>query len=141
MLQVVVEKSMTCLMICSCSLFIFCHEDTLLCDPKQYLVSCFFEILHIDNGLIASCCKKRSFVDKVSQICATCSRSSSCDSRQVHVFCKLDFSCMYTKYIQSFLNIRKSDSNLSIESTRSQESRIQYIRSVGGGNDNYTRIS
>ena len=66
MLQVVVEKSMACLVVCSGSLFIFCHKDTLLSDPKQYLVSCFFEVLHINNGLIASCCEKCSFVNKVS---------------------------------------------------------------------------
>ena len=120
MLQVVVEKSMSCLMVGCSPLLFFRHEDTLLGNAQKDLVPGFLKVLHIHNGFITSCSKESGFVHKVGQICTTCSRSSPCYSGKIHIFTKFYFSCMYSQDIESFLDIWKSYSNLTVESTRSQ---------------------
>ena len=140
MLEIVMEESVSSFMISCCSLLFFCHEDTLLSHAKENLVPGFFKVLHINNSLVASCSKESSFVDKVCQVGTACSRSSSGNSCQVYVFCKLYFPCVYSQDIESFLNIRESNCNLTVESTWSEEGWVQYVRSVCCSDDYDARI-
>ena len=102
-------------------LLVACHNhlDTLL------------EILLVNS--LSSCldCTKRCLINHVGKLCSRCTRAGLGDILKAYIACHLNLGCMYLKYINSSLHIRKLDRHTSVETSRSKQCRIKCIRLVG----------
>src|SRR3989344_807000 len=74
--------------------------------------------------------KYRAFVHERVQICAGEPWGTFCNQFQIDIFREWLLCSMYVKYLLSISTVRQVEHHFSIKSSRTNERRIQYVRSV-----------
>ena len=69
-LQIIVQQSMSCLMVGRCTLLVLCHELAFAGNAENDLVPCLLEIIHADCLPAFAGSIEGSLVDKICQISA-----------------------------------------------------------------------
>ena len=120
--------------------FLLGNHSRLLLRSRNDLCGCFFDFIHTNLGAVAACGQQCCLIYQILDIRRRESRCSLCQNFQRHILCQRFILCMYFENFFSRLYIRHADDNLAIESARSQQRRVQNIRTVGGCQDDNSGI-
>ena len=63
-----------------------------------------------------------------------------CYSIEVKSVCKLDFGKMHLEYLLAFIEVRKSDVDLPVETTCTHKRLVKYVCTVCRGKNNHTAV-
>ena len=106
-------------------------------DPIDSII----DLTQADCFLAAASREDCGFIEKVGQICAGESRRSARNALQGQVLVKLFVAGMHLEDGEATLDIWGINSHLTIETTRAHESRVENVRTVGGGENNDAAVS
>ena len=132
---------MTCLVVSSIKFFFFAYKNASSLRTHHNLITSLFKIFKLNSFFIVSSSNQSSLINHVSNISTRKTRSSPCKIIQIYRRVMLYFSNMHFKYPLSSFNIRQINNHLSVKSTRTKQSRVKYIRSVGSSKYNYSCVS
>src|SRR5690606_33080606 len=99
-------------------------------------VAGLFKILHGDQTLVGTRRKQRRLIHQVRQIGAGESGRTAGDYRGTDTLVQWHLAHMHFKNLLASANIRQSDIDLAVETTRTQQCLVQNIGTVGGRDDN-----
>ena len=118
------QDRMTRLVVCS-NLLLFLRDDTalLLCADAN-LNKCAVDIALADKAAVFLCRKNGGLIHKVFQISSGKAGGCLCHTGQVYVFSKRFFLGMNLKDLHAALHIRTAYCNLTVKTSRTQNSRI-----------------
>jgi len=122
-------------MVCSQLSFFFADDTTLLFRSCDHLGDRFFYFFHTDLHAVSSGCQERSFIQHVFNVRRGKSRRSSGQDLRIDSFCQRLVSGMDPEDFFSSYDIRDPDDDLTVESARTQQCRVKYIRTVGRSQD------
>ena len=133
-------NSVTCLMV-GCQLFLpFGHYLGLLFCTNNNLDCSLFNLLHCNSLKVLSGGKECCLVKEVLKVCTCKAGCGLGNIFKVNIGGKWLFPCVNTKYCLTTCNIRVGNYNLSVKTTGTHKSRVKNIRSVCGGNEDYTVV-
>lgn len=132
------DDSMASLMISNLGPFLLGHKHVPLLNAAHHSVSCRLEVLHGHKLPLTSGGNQRSFIAKIRQVGSRESGAQSGKRSGVFLDTLLQGQFLQVQFHDLFsgLDVRKTDRNLSVKSTRSQEGRIEDISAVGSSEDN-----
>ena len=107
--------------------------------PADFVAGLF----HIDHNCrftVVSGGQQRGFVAEVGQVGAAESGRGAGDQIKVHVRCGFDILNVHVKYFAAAFDIRQVEHDLAVETAGAQQRRIKHVRTVGGGNDDYSSL-
>src|SRR5690606_30337819 len=120
-------------------LFLFRRNDFIfLFQPPDHPVDGVLEVLHVDGFLILPRSDECGFVADVGNFGPGKTRSLC--RQLLCIYFRIEFQGLQV-YLENCLtayNIRLVDADLPVEASWPQQGRIQYIRPVGGSQDDYT---
>ena len=102
----------------------------LLCRPHHDTVNGLINLARIDLILVITHRKNRRFIQNILKIRTRESRRTLCQRTQIHIRRHPFVPRMNIENRLSALAVRKRNRNLTIETARTQQSRIQNIRTV-----------
>jgi hypothetical protein len=79
--------------------------------------------------------EQRRFVDKLAQVCARHSRCTARQRRDVDVVGDRLVAKVHLENALTAAKIRRVDDDLSVETAWTQQRRIEYVGTVGGGDE------
>jgi len=104
---------------------------------QQDLVEGLLKVCAGNRTMIPMNGSERRLVGQVGQVCAAESDGAAGQGRQVHILGQVQMPRVYLKDCLASGAIGQAHRDVPIETTRSQQSRIEYVRSVGRGHDDY----
>ncbi len=113
---------------------LFHHHGATFCAHHD-LVLRLLELSHGDHTATFASGEERSFVDQVSKVSAGEAGRAAGNQRRVDIICQRNLAHVYFQDLLATTDIRQTDHNLTVETARTQQCRIQYVRTVGGSND------
>ena len=124
-----------------CDIFFFFRDDSgFLFRTNTDLDQSLLNFFHIDLLFAVSCCQQGCFVQQVCQVCACEACSCLGNDLQIH-FGSHGFAFgMYAQDGFSAFYVRSANINLSVETTGSQQGRVQNIRTVCCCNDDHAFV-
>lgn len=93
------------------------------------------ELFHFDQALVGACGKQRGFVDQVGQVSTGEARSTTSNDRRVDVFADRHFAHVHLEDLFATADVWQAYHHLAIETTRTKQRRVEYVRSVGSSDD------
>ncbi len=128
------DKRMPCFMVCGVSFFFITDDHALALGPHHDLVFRLFEIRVFKTFLVVTRGKKRCLINEILEVRAGKSRGSAGNHREIHIIGNRHLFGMDLEYAFPTLYVRHRHQNLSVKASRTEERRVQNIRTVGGGN-------
>lgn len=113
-------------------LLVLAHGHRAALGTHQDLVAGTVEVVHADFLLATARRKQRRFITQVGQIGTRETRRTACDDHGHHVVGQWQLAHVHTQDLLATLDVRQPDYDLSIETTRTQQRRIQHVGTVGG---------
>ncbi len=113
---------------------LFHHHGATFCAHHD-LVLRLLELGHGHHTAALARREQSGFVDQVGQIGAGETRSTAGNQRRVDVIRQRHLAHMHLEDLLAATHIRQTDHDLTVETTRTQQCRIQYVRTVGSGDD------
>ena len=123
-------ESMSNFVIGCCFFLAVTHDHALALNTHQDLVLGVLEVVHRHIDAIASCREQGSFIDEVRQVSATHPRSTLGNHFKVHILRNRNLACVDAENAKSAIVIRTVDHDLTVETTRTQQRRIQDVGAV-----------
>ncbi len=118
-------------------LFFLAHDHGTALRSHHDFVFGQFELLHADNSLVLTRSKQSGLVDKVCEIRAGETRRTTSDNARDDIVIKRHFAHVHFQDLLATPNIRQRHDYLAVETSGTQQSRIQYVGPVGRcDNDN-----
>src|SRR3989449_9509728 len=87
----------------------------------------------LDGGLVDYRRQERLFIDEVLEICPRETGRSPGDDGEIHILGERNFLRMDFENLRASPHVRAVDRDLPVEAAWPEQSRIEHIRSVGGG--------
>ncbi len=109
--------------------------------PHHDLVLRLLELGHGDHAAALTSGEQGRFVDQVGQIGTGETGCTTGNQGCVDVIGQRHLAHVYFQDLFTTTDIRQTDHHLAIETTRTQQGRIQHIRTVGGGDDDNAFIT
>ena len=103
--------------------------------PHHDLVLRLFELQHGDHSAALASREEGSLVHQVGQIGTGETRVPRAISAGLTSSASGTFAHVHFQDLLTTANIRQADHDLAVETTWTQQSRIQYVGTVGGGDD------
>ena len=138
MLKNHVEIRMTCFVPSRADFFLIAHRKTATLAAPAHFVASFFQLIKGDSCQIATSSEQSGFVDQVGEFCTRKSGSSFGDARKIHAGLKFDFFHVNAKDFLTTMHIGQRYRDLAVETTRTEQSGIENIGTVGRGDDDDT---
>ena len=131
------SDSVTGLMVSSNTLIVVSNEAGFFLRTGNDLHGSLFNISLSNSHSAVSCSEKSSFIQEIFKISACESLSSLSDDLKINIRTQGFIFSMNFEDLLTSLNIRITDNDLSVESSRSEQSWVEDITAVGGSdNDN-----
>ena len=131
------QDRMACFVVCSDLLLLVGNDTALLLRTDSHFDKGSLDILLCDKGAVLLRRDNGRFVQQVLQIRSGEACSSLSDLLQIHIIPQRFVLRMYFQNLFSATDIRGSHRYLTVETTGTQDCRIQNIHTVGGRhNDN-----
>ena len=111
------------------------HHHGLALGAHHDLVLRPLELVHAHQAFVKTGSKQSGFIDQVRQIGPRESRRPPGDDGCIHIFPQGHLAHVHLEDLLAATNIGQTNHDLTVETTRSQQGRIQNIRTVGGRND------
>ena len=135
------NDGMTTLVVSSKTFFLIADDAALALRSHDNTLSSFFHFRHIDNLFILTRGEKRSLIYQVGQICTGKARSTLGNNIKVNIIAYRLTLNVYLQNVGTTLDIRTVNHNLAVKAARTQQCRVQNIRTVCGGNHDNAFIS
>ena len=116
-------------------LFLFGNRHAAALFAPADFVAGFFEVLGGDGFGSAAGGHQSGFIDHIGQLGTRIAGGATGDDVQIHVSRHFDFFSMDLEDSLAALHIGKRDGNLTVKTTRTQQCRVQDVRTVGSGDD------
>src|SRR3990167_4977581 len=129
------NDGMTGLMERRVELFLVRHDHGFALGAHHDLVLGQLEFLHLDQALAGTRGKQRGLVDQVGQIGTGEARRTARNHRRLDIFTHRHLAHMYFEDLLTAANIRQTNHYLAVETTGTQQRRIEHVGTVGGGDD------
>ncbi len=128
-------------LVISRDLLIFFGDDpAFLFHTQGKLIFCFFKIYHGERILVLICRNQRRFVHEIGEVRPTESGSSARDDFQMDILTERHLRRMNFENLRASFDIRQINRHLTIETPRTQESGIQYIRPICSRDDDHSLV-
>ena len=125
----------TCLVIGRVELLRFAHNHGAAFGAHHDLVFRLLEFIHADDALVRACGKQRRLVDQVRKVGTRKPGRATCDHAWANVVTKGHLAHMHFENHFPATYIRQRYDDLPIETTGSQQRRIENVRTVSRRND------
>ena len=125
------------LVIRSQGLLVLAHGHRAALGTHQDLVACTVEVVHADFLLVATCGKQRSLIGQIGQIGTGEARGTTCNHQRHDVVGQRQLAHVHAQDLLAALDVRQADHDLTVEATRTQQRRIQHVRTVGRSNHDH----
>ena len=133
--------SMTAFVVSSEAFFVIADNTALTFRSHDNAFSSFFHFRHIDFLLVFTGSHQSSFVHQVTQVCTGKTRSALSNDFQFYIISNgFAFNMNFQNFSTTF-NIRTVYYDLTVKATRTEQSRIQNIRTVSSSNHNDAFVS
>ena len=109
---------------------ILTDHSALLLRSRDYLGDRFLDLLHPDDHAVSAGRQKRRFIEHILNVRRCEARRSSRQHLRVDALIQRLVARMDFEYLFSSCDVRDADDDLPVETARSEERRIQYIRTV-----------
>src|SRR5688500_4073348 len=121
---------MTGFVVCSDALLFVRDHHALALSAHEHFVFRQLEVAHGDELLVVARGVQRRFVYEVRKVGAREARRTASDHRDIHVFAERNLSRMDLQDAFASTNVRSGYDNASIESSWSQQRRIENVGTV-----------
>ena len=122
-------------------LFLIAHHHGTAFRAHHDFILGVFHILHGDRLAIATRGKKRRFINQIGEIRAGKAGRAAGNIARIDFLINRLFAHMHFKNLLTPLDIRQAHRHLTVKTSRTQQSRIKHIRTVGRGNHNHAFIA
>src|SRR5262249_10930590 len=109
------------------------EQHALALGAHQDLVLGQLKVIHEHGFAVVASCVQRRFIHHVGEFSAGEARSAARKNRKIHIVGQGNLACMYAKDLFTSTNVGKRDHHAAIEASGTEQRWIQYVRPVGGG--------
>ena len=134
------NNRMTGLVISGIAALLFAHDSRFALGSHDNLVFRIFEILHLDQTLVAARCKQGRLIDEIGEIGTREARCATREDVGLHVRCDRHLAHVYIENLFATANVWQTHNHLTIETTRAQQRLVQHVGAVGCCNNDHTGI-
>ena len=120
-------------------LFVFAHHHATAFGTHQDLILGALKVHHFHQLRITASGKKSSFVNEVSQVSTTHTGRTASNHCGIDVTPHRHLTDMNVQNLFTTAHIRQRHHNLTVKATRTQQSRVQDVRTVRCGNHDHVR--
>ncbi len=111
------------------------HDHGFALGAHHDLVFCQFELFHFNDALTGTGSEQRSLVHQVGQVSTGEAWRTTGNHGRSHIVTHRHFAHMYFQNLFATTDVRQTHHNLAVETAWTQQRRVQYVRTVGGGDD------
>ena len=116
-------------------LLVLGHDHGLALGAHQHLVLGFLELLGGDQALALAGGEQRGLVDEVGEVGAGEARSAARDDARIDVGRQRHLLHVDGEDLLAPVDVGARDDDLTVETARAQQRRIEHVRTVGRGDD------
>src|SRR3989344_3198027 len=120
--------------------FAFVHHMASAFRTKQYFFNGIKQCIHGDLVKIAACSENSRLIHKICQVCAREARRAFGQSADFDVCGERLAFGVNGENSFAVINIRRVQHHAAIKPSRTEQSGIQHIRTVGGGHDDHAGV-
>ena len=129
--QTVGDHRVTCFVVCGEFSLFFVDDAALLLRSRDDLGDGFLDLVHTDLDAVSSGCQQCCFIEHILDVRRCESGGPSGQNLQVYAgiqrfVLRMDFEDLFSSN-----DIGHADDDLPVESARSEQCRVQYVRTVG----------
>src|SRR5450830_2001358 len=128
------DNGVTGLVIRGVLFFLLGHDHGFALGTHHDLVFRQLEFLHLDDALAGARGEQGSLVHQVGQVGTGEARRTPCNHPGCDVVAHRHLAHMHFENLLATADIRQADHDLTVEATRTQQRRVEYVRTVSGGN-------
>ena len=139
--QIIVGYSVASLMIRNQLFLTRIYGMRFLLRSGNYTLHGLLNLNHFHLNLIAPRRQQCGLIQQVSQISTSKARRALGNNFHIHIVSNLLALCMHTQNGLTPLDIRCANRNLPVKTARTQQSRVQNIRTVGTSQHNNALVS
>ena len=112
------------------------HDHGFALGTHHDLVFGQLEFLHLDHTFTSTRSEQRSLVHQVGQVRTREPRSTASNHRRFNIITHRHLAHVHGQNLLATTDIGQAHHHLTVEATRAQQSRVQHVRTVGGGDHN-----
>ena len=116
---------------------IFFVHDAAAFPPVGNFIARFLDIGHFDFCLLPAHGDERRFVEKIREIRSRETGRRFRDGGEIDFFGKLKFFRVNAENCLAPFEVGQIDVDLAVETPRAQQRRVEHVRAIGGGDDDY----
>ncbi|CRQ89159.1 hypothetical protein PAERUG_P45_London_17_VIM_2_12_12_02414 [Pseudomonas aeruginosa] len=117
------------------ALLLLGHDHGLALGAHHDLVLGQLELAHVDDALVGARGEQRSLVDQVGQVGAGETGRTAGDDGRIDMVAQRHLAHVHLEDLFAPADIRQADHHLAVEAARTQQRRVQNVRTVGGSDD------
>src|SRR5690606_2342410 len=117
-------------------LFLGHDHGAALCTHDDLVLGAL-EVLHIHGATVTARSEQSRFVNQVGQVSTGETGRTTSQHHGVHVGGQRHFAHVYFQNLLATTDVRQADHHLTVKTARTQQSGVQYVRTVGSSNDQY----
>ncbi|KIR22283.1 hypothetical protein PFLU3_21630 [Pseudomonas fluorescens] len=129
------DNSVTRLVISGVLLLFLGHDHGFALGAHHDLVFGQLKLFHFNNALAGTGSEQGSLVDQVSQVSTGEPRRTTGNHSRCHVVTHWHFAHVYFQDLFTATDIRQANHDLTVETARTQQCRVQHVRTVGRSDD------
>ena len=131
---------MTRLMISDATFLLSGHDLVLALQAANDTIDCVHEVNFRNSFLPLPCCNQGRLIAYIGDIGTRESRRLLSKEIHIHIRIQLERTEVNAKDINTLFQVGELHVNLTVESSGTQESRVEKLRTVGSRKDNHTRV-
>ena len=135
------HQGVTTLVIGGDALFVIGQDKAATLAAHEHLVLGVFKIVHVQSVLIQLGGLQSRFVDQIFQVSAGETGCAACQNVKVHVAGQGRALGVHLKDATPATQIGRGHDHLTVETTGTQQGRVQHVGTVGGGNEDDALIA
>eukprot|EP00038_Savillea_parva_P002189 m.111489 g.111489 ORF g.111489 m.111489 type:complete len:439 (-) comp10753_c1_seq1:45-1361(-) len=128
------DNGVTGLVVCRITLLFLAHDHGFALGAHHDLVFRELKLFHGNQTLVTTGRKQRSFVHQVRQVSTRETGRATGNQHRLHPIGQRHFLHVNLENLLTTDDVRQPDNDLAVKATRAEQRRIQYVRTVGGGN-------
>src|SRR3990172_6325951 len=117
--------------------FLLWHDNRAALRAHHYFVLGLFEIFHVHEPLVGARAKHRRFIDEVREVRAGETGRATGNNVGVHIIRHRHLAHVHLENLLASANIGQRHIHLAIETTRTQQRRVEHVRTVGRGDHDH----
>ena len=128
------DNGVTGLVVSRITLLFLAHDHGFALGAHHDLVFRELKLFHGDQTLVTTGRKQRSFVHQVRQVSTREAGRATGNQHRLYSIGQRHFLHVHLEDLLTTDDVRQPDNDLAVKATWAEQRRVQYVRTVGGGN-------